>query len=258
MAKLSLKAVEARIEPLGYRDSYDRQFIFELLDAYGKPKSSLTRLRTGSLNVAAEPDVEVAQKNVVYFREVPQGQALEAVEQLRTAAHVVRYTPRFVIATDFEELVALDMKTRENLVIPIRDIASHFTFFLPWAGMEKAQYVAEAHADVRAAERMGKLFDELLTANTDLIDSPTGRHSLNVFFTRLLFCFFAEDTGVFTENQFTNAVGSHTLPDGSDTREFLTDLFHALDTPVPQDKPTHLRDFPYVNGALPVSECVAG
>lgn len=250
MAKLSLKAVEARIEPLGYRDSYDRQFIFELLDAYSKPKSSLTRLRTGSLNVAAEPDVEVAQKNVVYFREVPQGQALEAVEQLRTAAHVVRYTPRFVIATDFEELVALDMKTRENLVIPIRDIASHFTFFLPWAGMEKAQYVAEAHADVRAAERMGKLFDELLTTNTDLIDSPTGRHSLNVFFTRLLFCFFAEDTGVFTENQFTNAVGSHTLPDGSDTRDFLTDLFHALDTPVPQDKPTHLRDFPYVNGRL--------
>lgn len=36
---------------------------------------------------------------------------------------MVRYTPRFVIATDFEELVALDMKTRENLVIPIRDIA---------------------------------------------------------------------------------------------------------------------------------------
>ena len=250
MARLSLKAVEARVEPLGFRESYGREFIFDLLDAYGKPKSSLTRLRTGSLNVAAEPDVEVAQKNVVYFREVPQGQALEAVEELRAAAHVVRYTPRFVIATDFEELVALDMKTRENLVIPIRDIASHFTFFLPWAGMEKAQYVAEAHADVRAAERMGKLFDELLTANTDLIDSSAGRHSLNVFFTRLLFCFFAEDTGVFTENQFTNAVGSHTLPDGSDTRDFLTDLFHALDTPAPQDKPTHLRDFPYVNGRL--------
>ena len=250
MARLSLKAVEARIEPLGFRESYGREFIFDLLDAYGKPKSSLTRLRTGSLNVAAEPDVEVAQKNVVYFREVPQGQALEAVEKLRTAAHVVRYTPRFVIATDFEELVALDMKTRENLVIPIRDIAQQFTFFLPWAGMEKAQYVAEAHADVRAAERMGKLFDELLTANTDLIDSPAGRHSLNVFFTRLLFCFFAEDTGVFTENQFTNAVGSHTLRDGSDTRDFLVDLFHALDTPAPQDKPTHLRDFPYVNGRL--------
>ncbi|MFC0581969.1 hypothetical protein [Micrococcoides hystricis] len=81
MAKLSLKAVGARMEPLAYRDSYDWEFIFELLDAYGKPKSSLTRLRTGSLNVAAEPDVEVAQKNVVYFRQVPQSQSLEAVEE---------------------------------------------------------------------------------------------------------------------------------------------------------------------------------
>ena len=50
-----------------------------------------------------------------------------------------------------------------------------------------------------------------------------GRHALNLFFTRLLFCFFAEDTGIFAENQFTNAVGSHTLADGSDTAEFLTD-----------------------------------
>lgn len=41
-------------------------------------------------------------------------------------------------------------------MIPIRDIDKHFTFFLPWAGMEKAQYVAEAHADVKAADRMGK------------------------------------------------------------------------------------------------------
>ena len=55
-------------------------------------------------------------------------------------------------------------------MIPIRDIDQHFTFFLPWAGMEKAQYVAEAHADVKAAERMGKLFDELLAANPGLLE----------------------------------------------------------------------------------------
>ena len=58
-------------------------------------------------------------------------------------------------------------------MIPIRDIDQHFTFFLPWAGMEKAQYVAEAHADVKAAERMGKLFDELLAANPGCCDSRT-------------------------------------------------------------------------------------
>lgn len=252
MAKLNLKAVEARMEPLGGRDSYDREIVFELLDAYGKPQSSITRLRKGFLNVAAEPETEVAQKGVVYFREVQPGQVdlLVELEELRTAAHVVRYTPRFVIVTDYCELLAHDSKTGENLITDIADIDKHFTFFLPWAGMEKAQYTAEAHADVKAAEKMGKLFDELLSANPSLLESQHGRHSLNVFFTRLLFCFFAEDTGIFADSQFTNAVGSHTLVDGTDTQEFLVDLFDALDMASRDSLKPHLAEFPYVNGRL--------
>ncbi|MGP9736119.1 class I SAM-dependent DNA methyltransferase [Brachybacterium sp. AOP42-C2-15] len=249
MARLNLKAVEERVAPLGARETYDREFLFELLLAYGKPKGNVTRLRNGSLNVAADPDREVAQKNVVYFREAF-GDPLAEAEELRKAAYVVRFNPRFVIVTDYVELVAVDTKTGQNLAIPIHNIDKHFTFFLPWAGMEKAQYVAEAHADVKAAERMGKLFDELLAANQDLLELPHGRHSLNVFFTRLLFCFFAEDTSIFEENQFTNAVGSHTQPDGSDVDAFLTALFAALDIEDPSKKPTYLANFPFVNGRL--------
>lgn len=249
MARLNLRTIEERVTPLAGRESYDREFIFELLLAFGKPQGNVTRLRNGSLNVAHDPEREVAQKNVVYFRETA-GDPLAEIEELRTSPAVVRYGPRFVIVTDYDELLAVDTKTGDNLVIPIRDIDQHFTFFLPWAGMEKAQYVAEAHADVKAAERMGKLFDELLAANPEILSSPVGEHSLNVFFTRLLFCFFAEDTGIFAQNQFTNAVGSHTQIDGSDVAEFLTDVFTALDTPHAGDKPPHLRDFPYVNGRL--------
>lgn len=247
--RLNLKAVEERVAPLGGRESYDREFIFDLLLAYGKPQGNVTRLRKGSLNVADDPETEVAQKNVVYFKETT-ADPLAVIDELKTSPTVVRYKTRFVIVTDYTELLAVDTKTGENLMIPIGNIAEHFTFFLPWAGMEKAQYTAEAHADVKAAERMGKLFDELLAANPDLLDDPQGRHGLNVFFTRLLFCFFAEDTGIFEESQFTNAVGSHTQPDGSDVAEFLSDLFRALDTQEPTDKPTYLAGFPYVNGRL--------
>src|SRR5699024_1726430 len=203
----------------------------------------------GSLNVTSEPDRVVALTNVVYFRGAT-GDPLAEVEELHKAAHVVRFNPRCGIVTDYAELVAVDMKTGENLAIAIHDIDKHFTFFLPWAGMEKAQYVAEAHADVKAAERMGKLFDELLAANPNLLELPHGRHALNVFFTRLLFCFFAEDTGIFEEDQFTSAVGSHTQADGSDVDGFLTHLFNALDTEEPSEKPTYLASFPYVNGRL--------
>lgn len=249
MARLNLKAVEERVTPLAGRESYDREFVFDLLLAYGKPQSSVTRLRNGDLNVAADRATEVAQKKVVYFKETG-GDPLEVLEELKTSPDVVRFSTRFVIVTDYVELVATDTQTGETIGFPIREIDEHFTFFLPWAGMEKAQYVAEAHADVKAAERMGKLFDELLQANPNLLAEPHGRHALNLFFARLLFCFFAEDTGIFAESQFTNAVASHTLVDGSDTAEFLTDLFTALDTASSADKPTHLRAFPYVNGRL--------
>ena len=247
--KLNLKAVEERVSPLGGRESYDREFVFELLLAYGRSQGNVTRLRNGSLNVADDKTREVAQKNVVYFHETT-GDPLAAIDALRTSPSVVRHNTRFVVVTDYDELIAVDTKTGENLMIPIRDIGKHFTFFLPWAGMEKAQYVAEAHADVKAAERMGRLFDELVAANPLLIEAPNGRHALNVFFTRLLFCFFAEDTGILTENQFTNAVGSHTQADGLDVAEFLAALFTALDTEQVSDKPAHLARFPYVNGRL--------
>lgn len=249
LVRLNLKSVEERVRPIGGQSSYDREFIFDLLAAYGRSSSNITRLRNGSLNVAANPTTEIAQKNVVYFK--PTTDDLYAViDELRSAPTVVRYSTRFVIVTDYTDLLAVDTKTNETLAIPIAEIDKHFTFFLPWAGMEKAQYVAEAHADVKAAERMARLFDELLAINLDLHRSTLGRHALNVFFTRLLFCFFAEDTGILASGQFTDAVGTLTQPDGSDVSQFLTELFTALDTEDPSGKPAHLAGFPYVNGRL--------
>lgn len=251
MARLNLAAIEDRMKPLGKRVNYDKEIIFDLLGAYGKPKSTISRLRSGNLNVAEDPTREIALKNTIYFKEIEPGEnTLATLDELRTAAHVKRFTPRFVLVTDYRELLAADTKTGETLATPIAQIDEKFTFFLPWAGMEKAQYTSEAHADVKAAEKMGKLFDELISANPHVTSSEHDRHMLNVFFTRLLFCFFAEDTGIFADNLFTNAVSSYTQKDGSDAQEFLTAVFDALDTAKPTDKSGVVADFPYVNGRL--------
>lgn len=247
--KLNLQSVEERVRPLGGRAKYDRTFIFDLLAAYGRSASNITRLRNGTLNIADDPATEVGQKNIVYFKPTTDD-LYGVIDGLRSSPTVVRYSCRFVIVTDFEELLAVDTKTNETLATPIADIDKHFTFFLPWSGMEKAQYVGEAHADLKAAERMAKLFDELVTVNPGIHGSSQARHALNVFFTRLLFCFFAEDTGIFKSDQFTGSVGNLTQPDGSDVDQFLTDLFNALDTPDGSPKPAHLAAFPYVNGRL--------
>lgn len=249
MARLGLKAIEERIAPLAGKVEYDREFLFDLLLAFGRSKGNITRLRNGSLNIADDPECEVGQKNVVYLRETS-SDLLHELEALRTSPTVVKYSPRFVIVTDYVDMLAYDTKTTENRKFPLREIDQHFTFFLPWAGMEKTQYTSESHADVKAAERMGKLFDELASANPEMMVSDSSRHGLNVFFTRLLFCFFAEDTGIFDDNQFTNAVASQTLGDGSDTDSFLRELFAALDEAERDAKPPYLAGFPYVNGRL--------
>lgn len=132
----------------------------------------------------------------------------------------------------------------------------NYGFFLPLVGLEKAILNSENPADVKAAEKMGKLFD-LIKERNDL-SKAEDIHALNVFLTRLLFCFFAEDTGIFEKGQFTSAVKSYTAEDGSDLDQFLTDLFAVMNSK-PNSKlrlsvPIHLAAFPYVNGGLFASD----
>ncbi|MGV0335201.1 type IIL restriction-modification enzyme MmeI [Corynebacterium kroppenstedtii] len=68
---------------------------------------------------------------------------MEAVQELRQHERVVRFTTRFVIVSDGQWLAAVDTKTSENRIFPITQIDKHYTFFLPWVGMEKAQFAAE-------------------------------------------------------------------------------------------------------------------
>src|SRR3954451_20224395 len=107
MVRLNLRAVEERVAPLAGRDAYDREFIFDLLLAYGKPQGNVTRLRNGSLSVATDKTTEVAQKNGVYFKETTD-HTLAVIDELKSSPAVVRYRTRFVIVTDYTDLLAVD------------------------------------------------------------------------------------------------------------------------------------------------------
>ena len=79
-------------------------------------------------------------------------------------------------------------------------------------------------ANIRAAELMGGIHD-VLAAN-----GYTG-HSLERFLVRILFCLFAEDTGIFEPGAFTTYIEQYTREDGDDLGPRLTQLFETLDTP---------------------------
>lgn len=228
-------------------------FIFDFLDAYGFPKSTITRLRNGDDSRNVGEDDDIALRKQVYFKQVDAGTDLsKAAEKLKISQIVARNEIRFVIVTDFEALVAYDLKADERLETTLEDLPRQYTFFLPLAGYEKAILYAEHPADQRASEKMGQLFDLVRQGND--FSSKEDVHALNVFLTRLLFCFYAEDTGIFQSGQLTVAIGSVTSDDGSDVAGFFSDLFNVLNLPNDsverQRQPDHLKAFPYVNGGL--------
>ncbi|MDO5667358.1 MAG: N-6 DNA methylase [Alcaligenaceae bacterium] len=231
-------------------------YIYEFLSLFGTPNSTITRMRNpeSDYNAAAHPEQgEVAQRARVYFKPVVDGQDIfDAMGVLRASPRIASNSIRFLIVTDFNELVAYDTRTDETMECAFLEQHKELSFFLPLVGYERSRDWAENEVDVRAAEKMGRLFDLIRANNT--IETAEQAHHLNVFLTRLLFCFFAEDTDIFAKGQFTRAISENTLRDGSDTGEFfdvLFDILNAADNSAIRKKvPNYLSAFPYVNGGL--------
>ncbi|AQQ00050.1 SAM-dependent methyltransferase [Pseudoalteromonas aliena] len=229
------------------------EFIYGFMTAFNFPKATITQVRQGGIRNVAKESGHVALKNKLYYQSAP-SEELDTVFDMRVAdSATVKNKIRFVIVTDFVRFLAWDTLSKERLDIELSELHSNYGFFLPLVGLEKFIIGSESPADVKAAEKMGKLFD-IIRIHNDL-NQPEDIHTLNVFLTRLLFCLFAEDTGIFKEPaQFTNAIKSYTAEDGSDLAAFLYELFSVLNTDgsdaIRQKLPTHLSAFPYVNGGL--------
>ena len=231
-----------------------KSFVYDFLAAFGTPKATLARLKSGNLNVAKKPGC-ILLKGKVYFEPVIKElikipSPRDIVEMAIANPQIERNKARFLLSTDFKEFVAFDTKRKEWLEVAFKELGNHYTFFLPLAGMEKTSFQEETDADVRAAEQMAKLYDLIIADNPP--SSKMERHQLNVFLTRLLFCLFAEDTGIFPSQLFTNSMNSFSQSDGSDVSQLIQDIFLVLSTELTSRKKIkpHLTEFPYVNGGL--------
>lgn len=245
------------------------KFILDFLALLDISKTTLNDIKSQNTrtNIAKHPELgEVALKQKIYFKPVGKDDGdllsdsgLTASEQLENALQTLKTDPlikthkiRLLIVTDFQTLLAYDIKTDDTLDVEFVELDKDYAFFLPLVGLERAKDFSEHPADVKASEKMGRLFDFIKRYNE--FDTKDDIHALNIFLTRLLFCFFAEDTGIFDKDSFFQTLQATTQADGSDTNTFLHDLFEVLDLPMdsPQraDKPSHLTKFPYVNGEL--------
>lgn len=241
---MAITEYEDRINELVKKVDHS-QFIFDFLSIYDKiSRSTITKLRKGSNNLAKEPG-EVHLKNKLYFKATSE-ELIKTFSDLEEKINELKSKPRYIIVTDYRGLLAKDTKTNDTLDIEFKNLPQYFDFFLAWNGIEKADLENESPADLKAAERFAKLFDEIVKENEHV-----SRHGLNLFLVRLLFCLFAEDTGIFKVDEFTNYIKTMTSQDALDMNSRIKELFEILDVKDRKDNvASYLVDFPYVNGQL--------
>ncbi|MDE7421126.1 MAG: N-6 DNA methylase [Muribaculaceae bacterium] len=247
------------LEQLGKRGTSAPEFIYDLLRIFtGYGDGQIRRTKDGPGNLAKDCET-VLIKNLVAYRQAPVStldgdcsKMYDILNTMRDDAKIVKQSPRLYVTSNGVHVVAYDPKENDWYENSIELLWKDFEFFTPLAGIEKIQFTEEAEADVKSAELMAKLFDDIRRYNN--IRDPQTVHALNVFMSRLLFCFFAEDTGLFPgENIFTRTLETHTLPDGSDLGEFIDRAFLAMSTNDPvvlSTLPKLYEVFPYVNGGL--------
>lgn len=245
---MSLEKIETELSKISSKLDKEN-FIYDFLLSYGLPKSSINRLKKGDYN-KSKINGEIIWPKKIYFKSLIENQDVhDTIDELSKSIVVDKHNIRFIIVTDFNDFLALDLRTRDTLDIKIFEIDKNTHFFLPLIGQEKAENLEENLADIKAADKMAKLFDLVIKDNPQNFKSDKEKHGLNIFFTRLLFCFFAEDAEVFEKGLFTRSVKSFTNPNGEDLDIFFKKLFSILKG----EKIEHaeyLKNFPYVNGGL--------
>ena len=155
--------------------------------------------------------------------------------------------PRYLLLSDFQTFELYDLDEDESVAFTLPELPQHVEKFSFILGVQKRSFRDQDPVNIEASERVGQLHDALADAGY------TG-HDLEQFLVRIVFCFFADDTGIFEPRDiFLDLLENRTQEDGSDLGGWLAQLFQVLNTPV--DRRSTILDedlarFPYVNGDL--------
>ena len=244
--------VEEAVSQLAEQPFDAANFPYAFLEAFGNKEMTLKRLRVGTTNKSDQGGV--LQTNNIHLASCEAGQVSTVLGALRSSPATAKAKAKFILATDGIDLEAEDLLTGDTVACPYKALPDHFAFFLSLAGITVDRKIAENSFDIRATKRLNRLYLELLKDNPawGTIDR---RHDMNHFMARLIFCFFAEDTDIFSGSRlFTDTISKMSAKDSSNTHEVIGTLFQVMNTKNDEREsagvPRWAGAFPYVNGGL--------
>jgi hypothetical protein len=222
----------------------------EFFDVFGKTRRSLAVYEQSVKKLGERQGfIDLFWKGTLLVEHKSKGENLDAAfEQATDYFHGIKEVdlPRFVLVSDFAHFRLFDLDAGTHHEFALEELPKHITLFGFIAGYKKHEYKEQDPVNIKAAELMGKLHDQLE-------ESGYVGHQLEILLVRMLFCLFAEDTTLFEQDLFREFLEEKTREDGTDTGSVLTHLFQTLDTDIHLRSKTldeHHKAFPYVNGNL--------
>ena len=244
---LSYQDIEASLEVFKNKQVVASEVGYEILKAFGKSEAEIRRYREGKGILSTYNGLLI--KGLFGFKTASKTNLISTLEEMKADVKVIKAAPKIIAVSDGDSIIAYDMREKETYEKLLNRVYCDFDFFYPLSGVEHFKSVDENPADVKAAEKLAKLHDEIRAYNE--FNSKSELHDLNIFIARLLFCFFAEDTGIFEKNLFTGSIVRYTKDDGSDLADYLSAAFNIMDIRVRNaDTMKIISQFPYVNGGL--------
>lgn len=226
-----------------------KEFLIEFLNVFGVTRRRVATFehKVKKLNEAGGY-IDLLWQGMLLVEMKSKGKDLEkAYIQAKEYCHGLKEyeLPKLIVVSDFHHFhVYNEEGEKTSFVLP--DLIKQIQLFAPLAGYQKRIFKEQDPVNIQAAERMGKLHDKLKAIGYE-------GHSLELYLVRLLFCLFADDTGIFDKGIFLDWIEDKTKEDGSDLASNIAQLFQVLNTP--EDKRLKVLDesiaaFPYVNGKL--------
>lgn len=245
--QLGYKEIEERLKALKETQVPANEVGYQILYSFGKGERDIARYKEGKGILKTFDGLLI--KGLFCFKSASSLGLSGELERLKHDTQVLKATPKIIAVSDGKTILAYDLREKDTYENKVDRLYCDFAFFYPLMDVERVHYVEESPADIKAAEKLAKLHDELRAYNE--FNSEADLHDLNIFITRLLFCFFAEDTGIFEENLFSDSIRRFTKPDGSDLSEYLDAAFNIMDCNLRTTETLSIiKQFPYVNGGL--------
>ena len=235
----------------GYEKGQTQLFYRDFLDIFGVP---VRRVATFEEPVRLLGDrrgfIDLFWKGVLLVEQKSEGRDLT-----QARAQAFSYfpgisdadLPRYLLLSDFQTFELYDLDEDKNVGFTLAELPQYVEKFSFILGLQRRSFRDQDPVNIQASERVGQLHDALA-------DSGYIGHDLEQFLVRIVFCFFADDTGIFEPRDiFLDLLENRTREDASDLGGLLSLLFQVLNTPLDdrqENLDEDLAQFPYINGDL--------